>query len=88
MIMICISTPDCLRGIFVGSSTRIRSPQFLKSGKSEADLLEILKAAHLEYLPEREGGWATRKEWRDILSGGEKQRVTASQLRSVFVVDV
>ncbi|KLO16094.1 hypothetical protein SCHPADRAFT_823580 [Schizopora paradoxa] len=49
--------------------------QFLQSGKSEADLLEILKAAHLAYLPEREGGWATRKEWRDILSGGEKQRM-------------
>lgn len=38
----------------------------------------ILKAAHLAYLPAREGGWATRKEWRDVLSGGEKQRVSES----------
>ena len=37
--------------------------------------MEILGAAHLAYLPEREGGWTTRKEWRDVLSGGEKQRV-------------
>lgn len=49
--------------------------QFLQSGCTEKDLMEILGAAHLAYLPEREGGWTTRKEWRDVLSGGEKQRV-------------
>jgi hypothetical protein len=40
------------------------------------ELMEILEAAHLSYLPSREGGWQTRKEWRDVLSGGEKQRVS------------
>ena len=40
------------------------------------ELTEILEAAHLSYLPSREGGWQTRKEWRDVLSGGEKQRVS------------
>jgi len=49
--------------------------EFKESGKSEADLMEILSAAHLAYLPVREGGWSARKEWRDVLSGGEKQRV-------------
>ena len=33
------------------------------------------RAVNLAYLPAREGGWSTRKEWRDVLSGGEKQRV-------------
>src|SRR5882762_2782996 len=49
---------------------------FLESGKTQADLLDILEAVYLGYLPEREGGWETRKEWRDVLSGGEKQRVS------------
>ncbi|KAH8116020.1 ABC transporter transmembrane region 2-domain-containing protein [Phellopilus nigrolimitatus] len=49
--------------------------QFLQSGRTETELLEVLKAVHLAYLPEREGGWSTRKEWRDVLSGGEKQRM-------------
>jgi len=48
---------------------------FKESGKTEADLMVILTAVHLAYLPAREGGWSTRKEWRDVLSGGEKQRV-------------
>ena len=40
------------------------------------ELTQILEAAHLSYLPSREGGWQTRKEWREVLSGGEKQRVS------------
>jgi ATP-binding cassette, subfamily D (ALD), peroxisomal long-chain fatty acid import protein len=48
---------------------------FLKSGKSEEDLQVILESVFLGYLKEREGGFATRKEWRDVLSGGEKQRL-------------
>ncbi|EPS97476.1 hypothetical protein FOMPIDRAFT_1128638 [Fomitopsis schrenkii] len=50
-------------------------PEFLESGKTEQDLMDILAAVNLAYLPAREGGWATRKEWRDVLSGGEKQRM-------------
>lgn len=49
---------------------------FKESGKTEVDLMGILTAAHLAYLPAREGGWSARKEWRDVLSGGEKQRVS------------
>lgn len=50
-------------------------PQYVESGRTEKELMDILAAVHLAYLPQREGGWFTRKEWRDVLSGGEKQRV-------------
>jgi hypothetical protein len=49
--------------------------QFAASGRGEAELAGILGAVFLAYLPAREGGWAARKEWRDVLSGGEKQRM-------------
>ncbi|KAH8830591.1 ABC transporter transmembrane region 2-domain-containing protein [Flagelloscypha sp. PMI_526] len=49
--------------------------QFVDSGKSLDDLQEILETVFLGYLVAREGGWETRKEWRDVLSGGEKQRM-------------
>jgi ATP-binding cassette, subfamily D (ALD), peroxisomal long-chain fatty acid import protein len=50
--------------------------EFVESGRGTGELRAILEAVSLGYLPEREGGWFTRKEWRDVLSGGEKQRVS------------
>ncbi|KAI1489764.1 ABC transporter transmembrane region 2-domain-containing protein [Biscogniauxia mediterranea] len=48
--------------------------------KNEEDLKLVLDAARLGYLPDREGGWDTRKEWKDVLSGGEKQRIGIARL--------
>ncbi|KUI70909.1 Peroxisomal long-chain fatty acid import protein 2 [Cytospora mali] len=48
--------------------------------KSEYDLKKVLDAARLGYLPDREGGWDTKKEWKDVLSGGEKQRMAVARL--------
>ena len=45
-------------------------------GRTDTELSSILTHVHLAYLPSREGGWETRKEWKDVLSGGEKQRVS------------
>jgi len=55
-------------------------PDFIKTGKTDEDLLQILRDVHLGYLPDREGGWETRKEWKDVLSGGEKQRMGMARL--------
>ena len=52
----------------------------LDSGKTDDDLLEILRLVKLEYLPEREGGWNTKKQWKDVFSGGEKQRVMFARI--------
>lgn len=51
--------------------------EFTASAKALDELEGLLYAAHLEYLVDREGGWDTVKEWRDVLSGGEKQRVSS-----------
>jgi len=48
--------------------------------KNEWDLRRVLEMARLGYLPDREGGWDTRKEWKDVLSGGEKQRMAIARL--------
>ncbi|GJJ10466.1 hypothetical protein Clacol_004692 [Clathrus columnatus] len=53
---------------------------FSKSGRTFEEIMDILKAAHLDYLPAREGGWGTVKEWRDVLSGGEKQRMSLARV--------
>ncbi|KAI6251420.1 Peroxisomal long-chain fatty acid import protein 2 [Erysiphe necator] len=49
-------------------------------GWRDAELQRVLDEAYLGYLPEREGGWDIRKEWKDVLSGGEKQRMSIARL--------
>lgn len=51
-----------------------------EAGRRESELQAILEEAKLGYIPEREGGWDTRKMWQDVLSGGEKQRMGIARL--------
>ncbi|KAF9166382.1 hypothetical protein DFQ26_008066 [Actinomortierella ambigua] len=54
--------------------------QMIAAGRTDAELMEILKHVHLAYIPDREGGWDTIKEWKDVFSGGEKQRMNLARL--------
>lgn len=59
------------------------SPSSSTQQPSEAAILEIhdiLDKVHLGYLVGREGGLHVRKEWRDVLSGGEKQRMALARV--------
>lgn len=49
-------------------------------GVTDSDLLGILKLLDVDSIVEREGGWDTQREWRDALSGGDKQRLAMARL--------
>ncbi|WWD18145.1 hypothetical protein CI109_102594 [Kwoniella shandongensis] len=47
---------------------------------SDADLQKILEVVEMGHIVEREGGWDAVREWRDALSGGDKQRIAMARL--------
>lgn len=46
---------------------------------TEEDLLKIMRMVHLEHIVERDS-FHVVKDWTDILSGGEKQRMAIARL--------
>ncbi|XAO23293.1 hypothetical protein I312_102071 [Cryptococcus bacillisporus CA1280] len=52
----------------------------LSRGKSDEDLSKILEIVDMAGIIEREGGWDAVREWRDTLSGGDKQRIAMARL--------
>lgn len=52
----------------------------IKKGKTDRDLDKIVAHVALTSLVAREGGWSTEAEWKDTLSGGEKQRIAIARL--------
>lgn len=70
-------SPGTLRDQVIYPDTEI---EMRDRGRRDIELKHILEEAKLGYLPDREGGWDTRKEWKDVLSGGEKQRMAIARL--------
>lgn len=52
----------------------------IKKGKTDRDLDKIVSHVALSSLVAREGGWSAIADWKDILSGGEKQRIAIARL--------
>ncbi len=53
----------------------------MKSKKiTDKDLCLLLEKVQLNYILERENGWNSVKDWIDVLSGGEKQRIAMARL--------
>ena len=49
-------------------------------GVTDEDLLKILNLLQIGNIVAREGGWDVEREWRDTLSGGDKQRIAMARL--------
>ena len=49
-------------------------------GITDGDLLRILSLVQMDNVVEREGGWDAVREWRDSLSGGDKQKMAWARL--------
>ncbi|KAI5963482.1 PXA1 [Candida pseudojiufengensis] len=54
--------------------------QMLEMGYNDDYLYHILHEVKLEYLLKREGNFNVVKDWKDVFSGGEKQRISIARI--------
>lgn len=54
--------------------------EMIERGVTDEALMKILSILEIDNIVEREGGWDVQREWRDALSGGDKQRIAMARL--------
>lgn len=54
--------------------------EMLEMGYNDDHLYHILREVKLEYLLTREGNFNVKKDWKDVFSGGEKQRMSIARV--------
>jgi ATP-binding cassette subfamily D (ALD) long-chain fatty acid import protein len=52
----------------------------IEAGRTDDELKDILQLVYISYIPAREGGLDAVKNWKDVFSGGEKQRIQLGRL--------
>lgn len=54
--------------------------EMLEMGYNDDHLYHILREVKLDYLLKREGNFNVKKDWKDVFSGGEKQRISIARV--------
>jgi len=54
--------------------------EMFEMGYNDDHLYHILREVKLEYLLTREGNFNVKKDWKDVFSGGEKQRMSIARV--------
>jgi ATP-binding cassette subfamily D (ALD) long-chain fatty acid import protein len=52
----------------------------IKKGITDNDLIEYLAVVQISEIVAREGGFDAEKDWKDVLAGGDKQRIAMARL--------